>query len=118
MDDFKRAFEVVPEAYANDSWLEGLRLVQRKLKSVLDSENVKPIETSPGDPFDPHYHQAVLYQEAPGFDEGEIIAEIETGYTLGDRILRPSLVVVAKGQSSGEEVETETDQDMDSQAGV
>lgn len=97
LDDFKRAFEAVPEEYQDDSWLEGLRLVERKLKTVMDSENVKPIEAAPGEPFDPHYHQAVLYQEVEGFDEGEIVAEVETGYLLGDRILRPSLVVVAKG---------------------
>jgi molecular chaperone GrpE len=104
MDDFKRAFENVPEAYRDDPWLEGIRLVERKLKSVLDSANVKPIEVNSKDSFDPNFHQAVLYQEVEGFGEGDVVAEIETGYLLGDRVLRPSLVVVAKGRA-GEDVE-------------
>lgn len=100
LDDFKRAFEAVPEEYQDNAWVKGVRLVERKLKSVLDSENVKPIEVNPKDAFDPNFHQAVLYQEVAGFGEGEIVAEIETGYLLGDQILRPSLVVVAKGHAA------------------
>ncbi len=109
MDDFKRAFETVPEGVREDTWLEGIRLVERKLKSVLESENVKPIEVAPKDAFDPNFHEAVLYQEVEGFDEGEIVAEIETGYMLGDRILRPSLVVVAKGRASEDAEEAVSD---------
>ncbi len=71
--------------------------MQRKLKAILDSESVTPIELSPGDAFDPNIHEAVLYQEVEGFGEGEVVAEVETGYMLGNRVLRPSLVVVAKG---------------------
>jgi molecular chaperone GrpE len=97
LDDFRRAFETVPESYNDDPWLDGIRLVQRKVKAILDSESVTPIELECGDAFDPNIHQAVLYQEVEGFDEGEVVAEIETGYTMGDRVLRPSLVVVAKG---------------------
>ncbi|MGC9469054.1 MAG: nucleotide exchange factor GrpE [Anaerolineae bacterium] len=106
LDDFKRAFETVPEKYQEDDWIKGLHLVERKLKSVLDSENVKAMELSPGDAFDPNLHEAVLYQEVPGFEEGDIVAEIETGYTIGDRILRPALVVVAKGSAAPASAET------------
>jgi len=97
LDDFKRAFEAVPATYTDDAWLEGIRIVQRKLKAILDAENVKPIELKPGDAFDPKYHEAVLYQEVEGFEEGQIVAEVEAGYMLGERVLRPSVVVVAKG---------------------
>lgn len=100
LDDFKRAFAMIPEAYNGDPWLDGIRLVERKVKSVLDAESVTPIELKPGDTFDPSLHGAVLYQEVEGFNEGEVVAEIETGYRIGDRILRPSLVVVAKGPSA------------------
>jgi len=99
LDDFKRAFEAIPDAYQDDPWLEGIRLVQRKVKAILDAESVTPIDLHPGDAFDPNLHQAVLYQEVEGFDEGEVVAEIETGYMLSDRVLRPSLVVVAKGSA-------------------
>lgn len=100
LEDFKRAFEVIPAALNGDPWLEGIRLVERKVKSVLETESVAPIELKPGDTFDPSRHEAVLYQEVEGFSEGEVVAEIETGYLIGDRILRPSLVVVAKGPSA------------------
>lgn len=100
VEDFKRAFESTPTALNGDPWLEGIRLVERKVKSVLEAESVTPIELKPGDAFDPGRHEAVLYQEVKGFSEGEVVAEIETGYLIGDRILRPSLVVVAKGPSA------------------
>jgi len=108
LDDFKRAFEVIPEAYSGDPWLDGIRLVERKVKSILEAESVTPIELKPGDLFDPGLHEAVLYQEVEGFDDGEVVAEIETGYLIGDRILRPSLVVVAKGPAAPQPPDAET----------
>ncbi len=107
LDDFRRALEAVPEAYEDDAWLDGVRLVQRKLKAILDGENVSPIELESGDMFDPNFHEAVLYQEVDGFEEGQIVAEVETGYMIGDRVLRPALVVVAKGTERAPEPEGE-----------
>ncbi len=113
LDDFKRAFEMIPEAFSSDPWLDGIRLVERKVKSVLEAESVTPIALKPGDLFDPGLHEAVLCQEVEGFNDGEVVAELETGYMIGDRILRPSLVVVAKGpaapQPPVEEVSTPPD---------
>jgi molecular chaperone GrpE len=113
MDDFKRAFDNVPETLQGNAWVEGIRMVERKLKSVLESENVKQIAVSSKDAFDPNFHQAVLYQEVDGFDDGEIVAEIETGYLLGDRVLRPSLVVVAKGREAGDVGDASTENDVE-----
>ncbi len=96
VDDFQRAFQAVPGDLAGNAWVEGIALIQRKAHSILESEEVMPIELKPGDTFDPMYHQAILHQEAPGFEEGQIVAEVSKGYILGDRILRPSTVVVAK----------------------
>lgn len=96
LDDFARAFESLPEALEDHPWLDGIRLIRRKIESILEAENVKPIEVSPGDPFDPQYHQAVLYQELEEVEEGHIIAVTEKGYMLGKRVLRPTSVVVAK----------------------
>lgn len=104
LDDFKRAFDAIPEEDLDNPWLSGIRLVQRKISSILESENVQPIEVAPHDTFDPNFHEAVLYQEVEGFDEGEIVAEVETGYLLDKRILRPSVVVVAKGSPKSDEV--------------
>lgn len=108
LDDFRRAFEAVPAEYQEDPWLEGLRLVQRKLEALLRAENVTPIEIQPGDLFDPRYHEAVLYQEVEGFDEGQVVAEVERGHLLGERVLRPSLVVVAKAPTQPAEPATES----------
>ncbi len=99
LDDFERAFQALPQDLAEHPWLGGIRLIQRKIAGVLEAENVTPIGLQPGDAFDPLYHQAVLYQEIPGFEDGQIVAEVERGYILGERVLRPSSVVVAKASS-------------------
>ena len=96
LDDFRRAFEVLPAELEGHAWMNGIVLIRRKLQGILDAESVKQIEVKPGDPFDPLVHQAVLYQVVEGFGEGQIVTEIENGYLLGERVLRPSMVVVAK----------------------
>ncbi len=95
MDDFERAFETMPPSLSSITWVEGLALIQRKLRLVLEQEGVEVIETE-GQTFDPLLHEAVTYEEAEGFDEGQIIAELQKGYKLGERVLRPSMVRVAR----------------------
>jgi len=107
LDDFKRAFDSVPDMIKEDPWLNGIQLVERKVKTVLETENVQQIEAEPGDVFDPNIHEAVLYQEVDGFNDGEIVAVVETGYMLADRVLRPSMVVVAKGAVEAQPQATE-----------
>jgi molecular chaperone GrpE len=97
VDDFERAFEAVPDTIKENPWLGGIQLVERKIKAILETENVQPIKAESGDIFDPNFHEAVLYQEVDGFNDGEIVAVVETGYMLADRVLRPSMVVIAKG---------------------
>ena len=70
-------------------------MIQQKLHAVLDQEGVTPIPAA-GQMFDPMLHEAVSYEEQPGYQEGQIIAEVSRGYKLGDRILKPSMVRVAK----------------------
>lgn len=96
IDDMDRAFANIPEDQANSDWVNGLRMIQRKLQGVLDSEGVVGIPTA-GEHFDPKLHYAVTHEDAEGLSEGQIIAEVARGYKLGDRILRPSMVRVAKG---------------------
>jgi molecular chaperone GrpE len=68
--------------------------------------------------FDPNYHEAVTHEEMDGYGEGEIIGEVQKGYVLGDRVLRPALVRVAKGSSASAEQEEKAEgEDADSQAG-
>lgn len=94
VDDFSRAIDSVPEAIAEDNWFEGISLVQKKVYSVLEDMKVEPIEAL-GQPFDPNFHEALSLVEADGYESGTIVEELQTGYRLGDLVIRPSLVNVA-----------------------
>jgi molecular chaperone GrpE len=93
LDDFDRALESVP-AEAHDPWIEGVQLVERKLRGVLESEGVTPIDAV-GQPFDPNLHEAVVHEETADHPDNQVIGELQRGYRLHDRIIRPSLVRVA-----------------------
>jgi molecular chaperone GrpE len=93
LDDFDRALENVP-ADAHDAWIEGVQLVERKLRGVLESEGVTAIEAL-GRPFDPNLHEAVAHEQTTEHADNEVIGEVQRGYMLHDRVLRPSLVRVA-----------------------
>jgi molecular chaperone GrpE len=93
LDDFDRALENVPPE-AHDAWIEGVKLVERKLRGVLESEGVTPIEAV-GQPFDPNLHEAVAHEESTEHADNEVIGEVQRGYRLHDRVIRPSLVRVA-----------------------
>lgn len=95
IDDFDRAIENVPDAIAENSWLEGIQLVQRKLATILEGLNVKPIEAV-GQPFDPKYHEAIMQETTDEYESGVVSKELQKGYQLGDRVVRPSLVYVAE----------------------
>jgi molecular chaperone GrpE len=95
-DDVERAFTVIPADQANNDWVHGFRMIQRKLQAFLESEGVVAIQTE-GQTFDPAAHYAVTHEDAEGYTEGQIIAEVGKGYRLGDKVLRPSMVRVAKG---------------------
>jgi molecular chaperone GrpE len=94
LDDFDRALAVDAPAEAQ-GYRAGVELIHRQLGELLRKRGVTPLETL-GSDFDPHLHQAVAYEESPGAREGEIIGELRKGYRLGDRLLRPALVRVAK----------------------
>ncbi|MFQ5418898.1 MAG: nucleotide exchange factor GrpE [Anaerolineae bacterium] len=95
LDDFERALENVPGEIADHSWFDGVALVQRKLLTLLESLNVKPIEAV-GQPFDPNFHEAVMQEPSDEFESGVVARELQKGYQIGDRVIRPSLVNVAE----------------------
>lgn len=95
LDDFDRAMENVPETISEDSWFEGVQLVQRKLGGILETFNVVPIEAL-GEPFDPNIHEAISQEPTDEFDSGSVCRELQAGYKIGDRVIRPSLVIVAE----------------------
>ena len=92
--DFDRALaeEAPPEA---KSFKAGLELIQRQLAELLKKRGVSTVEALGAD-FDPHLHQAVAYEEVPGAREGEVVGVMAKGYKLGEKLLRPALVKVAK----------------------
>lgn len=93
LDDFDRALETVPEE-THEGWVDGIRLVERKLRGVLEAEGVTQIEAL-GQPFDPNLHEAVVYEKTAEHPDNQVIGELQRGYRLRDRVLRPSLVRVA-----------------------
>ena len=93
IDDFERALQT--EAPGAESYRQGLEIIHRGLMELLRKRGVTRIEAA-GTDFDPHVHQAVAYEDAPNRREGEVIEEFARGYRLGDRLLRPAMVKVAK----------------------
>ncbi|MEY4635086.1 MAG: cofactor [Acidobacteriota bacterium] len=93
-DDFDRALaaDAPPEA---QQYKAGLELIQRQLADLLKKRGVTVIEAQGAD-FDPHVHQAVAYEEVPGARDGEVVDVLARGYKLGERLLRPAIVKVAK----------------------
>ncbi len=96
VDDFDRAAATLPEALKDQPWVNGVMLVHRKLTGLLEQSNVKAIPVAPGDAFDPNVHEAITHEESEQIESGHIIGEVTRGYKLGERVLRPAMVRVAK----------------------
>ena len=73
-------------------------LADKKLRAVLEKEGLSEMQTSPGDDFDPYYHQAILHEPSTEFDEGKIVDVLQKGYQLQDMVLRPAVVRVSSGK--------------------
>jgi molecular chaperone GrpE len=95
VDDLERALKA-ESGEGTDSYRRGVELILKRLEDTLKRRGVTPIEALGAD-FDPNYHQAVVHEPAEGRRDGEVIEEFSRGYMLGDRLLRPSMVKVAKG---------------------
>lgn len=97
VDDLERALKADPGLDGADSYRRGVELIHRQLLETLRKRGVRPIDAL-GTDFDPHYHEAVAYEPVQGRRDGEVIEEFGRGYMLGERLLRPSMVKVAKGE--------------------
>ncbi len=96
LDDLDLAMAHVPEEIAASPWFNGVKLVQTKLQTMLEGEGVKPIEALGAD-FDPNRHEAVMHEPAGPVMAGKVTAELRRGYTLHDRVIRPTMVKVGEG---------------------
>lgn len=98
LDNFHRALDHAPESAESDptvqQWVQGLQLVVRQFEDILAGAGVEAIE-SVGKPFDPSEHQAVMAEPSAEHEDGQVIAELQRGYRLRERVLRPSMVKVA-----------------------
>ena len=94
LDDFERALATDAGSDAAP-YREGVALIHRRFLELLARRGVRPIEVE-GKDFDPEWHQAVVYEPASGYRDGQIIEELRRGYRMGERLLRPSMVKVAK----------------------
>ncbi|WP_143180073.1 nucleotide exchange factor GrpE [Domibacillus mangrovi] len=93
LDNFERALQVTPEHEETKSVLQGVEMVYKTLVAALKNEGVEPIETV-GSPFDPTVHQAVMTENDENAEPNSILAELQKGYKLKDRVIRPSMVKV------------------------
>ncbi|MGH2592670.1 MAG: nucleotide exchange factor GrpE [Anaerolineae bacterium] len=96
IDDFDRAIANLPDDLKDNGWIDGVLMTRRKLIGLLEDEGVTPISVKPGDAFDPAIHEAVTHEESEEFAAGQIIAELQKGYRIDERVLRPALVRVAR----------------------
>ncbi len=94
LDDLERALGSLDARLAGLTWFEGIALIYRKLLILRENAGVSIIEAE-GQQFDPRYHEAVTHADG---DDGKVLAEVQRGYKLYDRVLRPAMVVVGKGK--------------------
>jgi molecular chaperone GrpE len=99
LDDVERAFAAIPPHLAKASWVDGIRLIERKLWASLEAQGLSQIKAL-GEPFDPNFHEAVRQGKGK---EGVVVEELERGYKLHDRVIRPSKVVVGNGEEEEKE---------------
>jgi molecular chaperone GrpE len=93
-DDFDRAIEHMPNELKDVAWAGGIVAIDRKLRLLLDSEGLTPIEAV-GKPFDPREHEAVTQETTTAVPDGTVTQELQRGYRIRDRVLRPAMVAVA-----------------------
>jgi len=94
IDNFDRALQT-PSGPESEGFRKGIELIHRQMLDLLRKRGVKPIEALGAD-FDPNMHEAVMHEASGEHREGEVMQELQRGYTLGDRLLRPAMVKVAK----------------------
>lgn len=93
LDDLDRALQNRPSD--TGPWVNGIELIYKKLQAILESEGIKRIEAV-GAEFDPNFHEAISHEPSEHVTSGHVIAVVQNGYMLGERVIRPALVRVAQ----------------------
>lgn len=95
LDNFERAISTIPGNLGMLTWIQGVMLIERHLEALLEQRGLTPIEAQ-GQAFNPHYHEAVNEREQEGVAPGTVIQEYQRGYSMHGRVIRPTLVEIAK----------------------
>ena len=95
LDNFERALAVETTNEESKSILTGVDMVYRQFIEALNQEGIEEIEAL-GEPFDPHFHQAVMQEKSEEHESGIVIEVLQKGYRLKDRVIRPSMVKVSE----------------------
>jgi molecular chaperone GrpE len=95
LDDLDRALKNRPSQGDGAAWADGIELIYRKFQAILESEGIKPMDAQ-GQQFDPNFHEAILSEDNDQYESGQIIDVLQQGYMLGERVLRPAMVRVAR----------------------
>jgi molecular chaperone GrpE len=95
LDNLDRALATIPDSVSSLPWMDGLVLVDRQLRATLEKQGLKPI-VALGTRFDPMVHEAIIQEPTSDYEDDEVIAELQRGYMLHDKVVRPTLVKVAK----------------------
>jgi molecular chaperone GrpE len=96
LDDLERAMDSVRADLAGLHWVQGIGHINRKLQNVLESEGLERIDAV-GQEFDPRLHEGVVFDESSPEEAGKVLAVLQNGYRLHDRVIRPAMVKVGKG---------------------
>lgn len=104
IDNLERALIAAKEQQSSDAdhsgnMVEGVEMTLNEIVKILKDYNVTPIEAQ-GKPFDPTYHEAVMQEESDQYPQNTVINELQKGYILHDRLIRPAMVVVSKGSTN------------------
>ena len=94
LDDLERALDSISDELAELGWVDGIRLIERKLRGILEAQGLSPIKAL-GEPFDPNLHEAAMQGKGK---EGMVVEELQKGYKFQDRVIRPARVVVGSGE--------------------
>ena len=97
IDNFERGLNLYENSQKDTDFFKGMKSVEKDFQNFLEKNNIEKIKITTGDDFDPNFHQALELKKSEKFDSNKILEVIQTGYSLDDKLLRPSLVIVSSG---------------------
>ncbi len=107
VDNLERAIEAASaDGPEDDPLVKGVHLTLTEVLKILERHQVKPVKAL-GEPFDPTYHQAMMQEEVDDQPPNTVVREMQKGYVMHDRLLRPAMVVVSKAKENKAESRTE-----------